>query len=131
MKIKKTVVQSLACLLTAAMLAAPVSAYTYSNAKWLNITKPRTYSATHKLGSANKEYGQVAVNTGDKKSVELHLYKKTLTGRTWYGKDQILAYGSNKRAWWVGDTKGSYNYQIWNQKNAGPLTLSGWFRNFQ
>lgn len=121
---KKSLFSSLLCL---AIVFSAFSITALASSYWYDITTPNSYGSSVSLTAANKEYTQVAVNTSDKSSVTVKLYQSS----TWYGDDQTLSYGSNKRAWWYGNTTGNKSYKIYASSNANEMSLSGYFQNYQ
>ena len=130
---KIAILLTLSLLLTLGSTIA-ASAYVVTNQQWYIITEANGNGPTVNLTAANKEYRQIAVNVSDtSKSVTVQFYKSTNLGLTheWYGNDQIISYGLDRRVWWVGDSTGNRNYFIHAQTDANEMTLSGWLENFQ
>ncbi len=81
------------------------------------------------LSEIKKEYGQVAVNTSNRSSVTVSLWKDVFLGfDKWLPENQVLSYGIERRAWWYGD--GNADYFIYAQSNADNICLSGYLRNY-
>lgn len=125
---KKRIITVFTCIaLVVTALSTSVGAFSY----WYTLDTPNDYGAKKELTAETKEYTQVSVNTSDQKSVSLALYKYTLFGGyDWYGNDQTLTYGTDRRAWWYGDTTDNYKYTIRPATNAPSMTLSGYFQNY-
>ncbi len=81
------------------------------------------------LTSSKKEYTQVTVNTENELNVIVSLYSPKSFKDKWYGDDQILDYGTNRRAWWYGDTDETQSYYIKTATLSEVMTLSGYFQN--
>lgn len=111
------------------MTIATVSAYAASD--WYVIDGPNMTGPTRTLGPGYKEYANVAVNTDNEASVTVLLYATNVGGGSqWFGNDQVLNYGTNRRAWWIGDFYASRNYYIATSTTASEMNLSGYFRTY-
>lgn len=112
----------------AALSVVCLAATYYSNRHWYVLTQKNTNGASVNLSEIKKEYGQVAVNTSNKSSVTVSLWQDLFLGfDDWCPENQILYYGSNRRAWWYGNGNG--NYFLYAQSNADNICLSGYLRN--
>lgn len=113
------------------MAITTVSAYAYAQSDWYVIDEANMTGPTRVLGPSNKEYASVAVNTDNKASVTVLLYaRNSWSGSQWFGNDQVLNYGTDRRAWWIGDNTTSREYYIATSTTASEMNLSGYFRTF-
>jgi hypothetical protein len=126
---KRKIISGLLCLVLAITASSTVVfAASYSN---YTLTAPRTAGATKELTAVNKEYTGVAVTSQGNQSVTVSLYKSGILSNTWYGNDQALSAGANRRAWWYGDISNNYNYYLFPSTNATTINLTGTFQNYQ
>ena len=123
---KRIVLVAICVLIISSLFALSASANSY----WYVINQPDAKGATVSLTGEYKEYTHVSVNTDSGLNVRVSLYSPKLFSDTWYGNDQILNYGTDRRAWWVGDTTGTKNYYISTKTLSNVMTLSGYFKNF-
>lgn len=123
---KRIMLVAICALIISSLFALSASAASY----WYVIDEPNGKGQSVSLTGAYKEYTQVTVNTEDGLNVRVSLYSPKLFSDTWYGDDQILDYGSNRRAWWMGDTEETKSYYIRTETLSDVMTLSGYFQNF-
>lgn len=112
-------------LIVSSLFALSASASSY----WYSIDVANGAGPTVSLTSSKKEYTQVTVNTENELNVIVSLYSPKFFEDKWYGDDQILDYGTNRRAWWYGDTDETQSYYIKTATLSEVMTLSGYFQN--
>lgn len=123
---KKRIMLVVICvLIVSSLFALSASASSY----WYSIDVANGAGPTVSLTSSKKEYTQVTVNTENELNVIVSLYSPKSFKDKWYGDDQILDYGTNRRAWWYGDTDETQSYYIKTATLSEVMTLSGYFQN--
>lgn len=123
---KKRIMLVVICvLIVSSLFALSASASSY----WYSIDVANGEGPTVSLTSSKKEYTQVTVNTENELNVIVSLYSPKSFKDKWYGDDQILDYGTNRRAWWYGDTDETQSYYIKTATLSEVMTLSGYFQN--
>ena len=124
---KKQIIAVAVCLLMiTTLLVSTASAASY----WYVIDEPNGKGEKVTLTAEPKEYTQVSVNTEMGFCVTVSLHKITFLSSKWYGDDQMLCYGNDRRAWWYGDTTDNAEYFIQTSTPSSEMMLSGYFQNF-
>ena len=127
--LKKTVIGIVTGMVAVATLSISCFAL-IENQHWYTLNQKNTNGSSVYLNAKKKEYTQVAVNSSDKSSVTVSLWKDEFWGfDDLCPENQTLEYGSNRRAWWFGKAAG--NYFLYAESTADNIALSGYLRNYE
>ena len=127
----KAIISSLCAALAISCMGISVAA---ADTRYTFSTDYSGSGAVWWLDTNKKEYTNVNVMCSNSSAKsKMALWKNWIFGDVHYNNDQTFNVGTNRRAWWYGDTSSTAQYHITatvSNNNNATVAYSGYFRTY-